>query len=104
MVNLTLFLTESKNRNAGIDYVSVNSKPDHSPGDSRDSHGLTALGVGFSKNFLCPGGHGFESKKFSTVLTISVILIKFSDHPRVIFANVKSSLKFLSVLHRKLYL
>ena len=33
-----------------------------------DSHVLTAPGVGFSHNFLWPGGWGFELKKFRTVL------------------------------------
>ena len=34
---------------------------------------------------------------------ISVVLIKFSGHPRVIFADARSSLKLLSVLPCKLY-
>ena len=33
-----------------------------------DSHVLTAQGVGFLPNNLCPGGRGFELEKFSTVL------------------------------------
>ena len=47
---------------------SVNSKPPPPPpGDPRDSHVLTARGVGFLHNFLCPG-RGFEFEKFSAVL------------------------------------
>ena len=45
--------------------VSVNSKPDYPHGDS---HISTAREVGFLPNFVCPGGRGFESEKFSTVL------------------------------------
>ena len=33
-----------------------------------DSHVPTARAVGFSPNFLCPGGLGTESWKFSTIL------------------------------------
>ena len=46
--------------------VSVNSKPDHSPGHPGDSHVLTAKGV--LPNFLCPGDQGFELEKFPAVL------------------------------------
>ena len=35
---------------------------------ARDSHVLTTRGVGFSPNFLCPGGRGFELEKLSAVL------------------------------------
>ena len=46
------------------DNVSVNSKPDHPPGIRT----FSLPGVGFSQNFLCPGGRAFELEKFSTVL------------------------------------
>ena len=39
--------------------------PRATPGDS---HVLTARGVGFLPNFLCPGRRGFELENFSTVL------------------------------------
>ena len=51
--------------------VSVNSKPDHSPpprATPGDLHVITAPGVGFSPNFLCPGDWGFELEKFPAVL------------------------------------
>ena len=37
------------------------------PATPGDSHVLTAREVGFSPNFLCPGGRGFESEKLSAV-------------------------------------
>ena len=46
--------------------VSVNSKPDHTPGDPRGFAPSHCPGVGFSPNFLCQGGRGFESEKFPT--------------------------------------
>ena len=49
-----------------IKYQSIPILTIPSPGDSRDSHIFTAWEVGFSLNFLCPGGRGFESEKFST--------------------------------------
>ena len=50
-------------------YVSVNSKPDHSPaGEPRGFARFHCSGVGISPNFHCPGDRGFESEKFPTVL------------------------------------
>ena len=49
-------------------YVSFNSKPDHAPRQPRGFTHFHGLGVGFSPNFLCPGGQGFELERFSTVL------------------------------------
>ena len=50
--------------------VSVNSKPDHPPSQTipGDSLVFIAPGVGFSPNFLCPAGRGFQLEKFPTVL------------------------------------
>ena len=47
-----------------FDYVSVNSKPGHPPGDS---HVPIAPGIGLLLNFLSPGGWGFEFEEFSIV-------------------------------------
>ena len=40
----------------------------HARATPGDLHVLTARGIGFSPNFLCQRGRGFELKKFSTVL------------------------------------
>ena len=49
--------------------VSVNSIPDHLlPQRPPGIHTSHSQGVGFSPNFLCPRGRGFEIKNFSTVL------------------------------------
>ena len=48
--------------------VSVIFKPDHPPGDPRDSHILVAPGVGFSLLCLARGGGTFNQKKSSTIL------------------------------------
>ena len=45
-------------------YVSVNSKPDHSPTATQEIRTLSLPGVGFSPSFLSPVGRGFELEKF----------------------------------------
>ena len=112
------------------------------PSTPGDSHVLTARGIQFSPNHICPGSRGFGSESFSTVLkekcrnfsicfketggslqircscAVSyriyqflrkqlmstvfliryvlfwVILENFSGHPRITFANTRSSLNF----------
>ena len=48
--------------------LSVNSKPDHLPGDTQGLARSHCSRVGFSSKFLCWGSRGFELEKFSTVL------------------------------------
>ena len=52
----------------GLVNVSINSKPGHPPGRPLGFARPHCPGVGFSPNFLCPEGRGFELEKFSTVL------------------------------------
>ena len=51
-----------------MNYISVNSKPDHPPGDSWRFTHFQCSGVGFLPNFLWLGGVGFELEVFFSVL------------------------------------